>query len=271
MAQNSWRTLPNGQVEVNGRVPTFSEPHRSMLRSRVIEQWGQAATEAARRYGIPVHWVLGMIYRESGGQPEAMSPVGAVGLMQLYSSAALDGHTRNEVMEDPELNIRLGVRYMAVIRREGDSLVEVASKYNAGQERDGTPHPSNKSPWGYRENEGHISAVVTGANTAIELGIGGGGASPSPTKSDPGLNPSPTDGAGDTAPPEPVTLDGLLEEIGTVKLEFRQAVASLENAAERLEQATNRALELHQAMRANQATLDELAKRIRSLPCQPSA
>jgi hypothetical protein len=264
MATNEWRTLPNGQIEVNGRVPTFSEPHRSLLRSNVLERWGRAATEAARVYGVPVHWVLGVIHRESGGNPGAKSSDGGYGLMQLTSAAAKQGHSGEELLADPELNIRLGVRLMRAVMREGDSLVEVASKYNAGGSRDLRPHPSQTSPWGYRETAGHITGVVTAANTAIELGVGvggngGGGATPSPTKSD--VDPSPSNGSSDTAPPERLTIGDLCEEIGNARLELLRAV-------DRLEQATDRALQLHQSIREDSLALSELVKRVSELPCQ---
>lgn len=256
MAENSWRTLDNGQIEVNGRVPTFSEPFRSTLRSHVIDRWGEPVRAAAGRYGIPVHWVFGVIHRESGGNQRAKSTDGGYGLMQLTSAAAKQGHSGEELLANPELNIQLGVRLMRVIMREGDSLVEVASKYNAGGTRNLLPHTSDSSPWGYRETVGHITGVVTAANTAIELGVGngGGGARPSPTKSD--VDPSPTNGSSDTAPP------------GRMSIDMRRAVEALQNAAERLEQATDRALELHQSTLAERVRLDRLAERVGSLPCQ---
>lgn len=164
----SWRTLPNGQVEVGGRVPTFTGEARAMLRRQVIDRWGDTARREAVKAGVSVAWVIGMIFAESAGDPTAKSADGGFGLMQLTSPQALDGHTGAKVLSDPRLNIELGCRLISRITRKGDTLVEVASKYNAGAARDGSPHRGGE-PWGYRETEGHIARVVAASNTAVEV------------------------------------------------------------------------------------------------------
>ena len=164
-----WRTLSNGQLEVNGRVPLLSGEARSIFRAQVLERWGELASRHAAAAGVAVAWVLGMIWAESGGNPNARSPDGGFGLMQLTSRAALDGHTGAEVLADPSLNIELGSRLIARLMHPSDSLVEVASEYNAGATASGRPHAGGE-PWGYRETPGHIARVVAASNTAIALG-----------------------------------------------------------------------------------------------------
>lgn len=176
---NTWRTLSSGQIEVNGKVPLLDGSARQALRRQVLERWGEIARAEAARAGVPLAWVIAVIWAESRGNPAAVSPVGAAGLMQLYSAEALAGRTKSEVIAEPSLNIRLGSRYLARIAKRGDTLVEVASKYNAGQARDGSPHEGG-APWGYRENAGYIAAVVEAANTFIELGRGASGSGPTP-------------------------------------------------------------------------------------------
>jgi len=181
---NRWRTTANGQIEVNGAVPLLAAAARQAFRLRVIDRWGETARRAATAAGIPWAWVVGIIWAESGGDPTATSPVGAAGLMQLYSAEARGGRSAAELKADPDLNVRLGARYLATIRSSGDTLVEVASKYNAGQTRDGRPHAGGE-PWGYRENAGYISRVVAATNTALDA---------APTRAPgiiPGLAPKP--------------------------------------------------------------------------------
>ena len=173
----AWRTRPSGHVEVNGVPPTLSGAAAQIFDSRVW-RWRDIATKWATHFAVPVHWVLGMIHAESAGNPDARSADGGYGLMQLTSSGARQGHDYED-LRNPELNIQLGTRYIANIRTPVDDLPSVASKYNAGARTGMVPHPSNSSPWGYRETTGHISRVVAAANYA--LGKASGDAAPKNT------------------------------------------------------------------------------------------
>lgn len=71
---------------------------------------------------------------ESYFNPEAKSPVGALGLMQLMpDTAKMEGWSGKPELTDPELNISLGVKHIK--RLLGDfqgDLFKVAASYNAG-------------------------------------------------------------------------------------------------------------------------------------------
>jgi soluble lytic murein transglycosylase-like protein len=47
------------------------------------EPYAELIAEAAQRFGIPAAWIRAVIRHESGGNPRAVSPKGAMGLMQL--------------------------------------------------------------------------------------------------------------------------------------------------------------------------------------------
>lgn len=170
----SWRTLPSGAVEVDGKLPELDPAGLAVLRGAVM-RWRALAEKHSTRTGVPVHWLLGVIYAETGGVPTLTSPKGAFGLMQVMPFN-WGGRTR-EQMADPDTNIAVGANILAGhVKRMGRDLPKVASGYNAGaQGQSGAPHPSPTSPWGMRENKGYISHVVSAANSALkELG----GASP---------------------------------------------------------------------------------------------
>lgn len=86
------------------------------------------------------HLVLALIRQESSFRPEALSHSGARGLMQLMVPTAKDvlrpseqkGFTPDDLYR-PDLNIRLGVRYLERLRRafKGHLPVSLAA-YNAG-------------------------------------------------------------------------------------------------------------------------------------------
>ncbi len=163
----SWRTLSNGAVEVGGKLPELGGAELAALRTRVM-RWRALADKHSARTGVPVHWLLGVIYAETGGVPTLTSPKGAFGLMQVMPFN-WGGRTK-EQMADPDTNILVGSNILAGhVKRMGRDLPKVASGYNAGaQAQSGAPHPSATSPWGMRENKGYISNVVSAANSALK-------------------------------------------------------------------------------------------------------
>lgn len=86
---------------------------------------------AALDNGIDPVIVRGVIAVESDFNPGALSPKGAVGLMQLMPETAADMGCQNPW--NPEENIRAGSRYLAWLlkRYDGDLTLALAA-YNAG-------------------------------------------------------------------------------------------------------------------------------------------
>jgi len=89
------------------------------------------AREAAR-HGVDPELVRAVIHAESAFNSRAVSPMGALGLMQLMPATADRFQVRD--VFDPEENIRGGVAYLAFLLRlfDGDRRLAVAA-YNAGE------------------------------------------------------------------------------------------------------------------------------------------
>jgi len=78
--------------------------------------------------------VRAVIEAESNWNPRAVSPAGAVGLMQLMPDTAAAFRVGNRF--DPAENIRGGVAYLAFLMEEcGGDLRLVVGAYNAGHGR----------------------------------------------------------------------------------------------------------------------------------------
>lgn len=99
---------------------------------------------AAREAGVDPYLLAGMVFQESKGDPGAVSPVGALGLMQLRPETAreragelgLPAPTREDLLGDPALNLRLGVEYLVYLERRYGGDVEAAlCAYNGGPTR----------------------------------------------------------------------------------------------------------------------------------------
>ena len=87
--------------------------------------------ESAQRHGLDPALVRAVVGVESGFQPQAVSPKGAQGLMQLMPATARDLGVTDPL--DPAANLDGGSRYLSslVARYEGD-LTRALAAYNAG-------------------------------------------------------------------------------------------------------------------------------------------
>jgi soluble lytic murein transglycosylase-like protein len=88
------------------------------------------ADAAADKYGLPRALVRSVMAAESGFQPFAVSPKGAIGLMQLMPGTA---QTLNADPRDPAQNTDAGARYLRDLLQKYDGrLWHALAAYNAG-------------------------------------------------------------------------------------------------------------------------------------------
>jgi soluble lytic murein transglycosylase-like protein len=91
------------------------------------------AEQAARKFGLPESFVKGVMKAESAFQPGAVSPKGALGLMQLMPETARDLGVEPR---NPRENAEGGAKYLrdllAKYENEPDQVVLALAAYNAG-------------------------------------------------------------------------------------------------------------------------------------------
>lgn len=103
-----------------------------------------AIEECAALYGQDPLWVAAVIRTESSWRPNAVSGVGATGLMQIMPEtgswiAGKNGwEYADELLTDPVYNIRLGCWYLDYLaRRFGGDRTRILAAYNAGENKVG--------------------------------------------------------------------------------------------------------------------------------------
>ncbi|MGI9359975.1 MAG: lytic transglycosylase domain-containing protein [Parasphingorhabdus sp.] len=94
-------------------------------------------TEASLRFGIPKHWIYAVMHTESRGYISAVSPAGAMGLMQIMPATWADLRARYRFGNnayDPRDNIHAGTAYLREMYDQFGAPGFLAA-YNAGPGR----------------------------------------------------------------------------------------------------------------------------------------
>lgn len=117
-----------------------------------------AVAAVARAYDIDPAFLAAIIQVESRQNPAAVSPKGAVGLMQVMPSTARRFGLTPARLTDPLDNLSVGAVYLKSLQqRYGDNLPLVLAAYNAGE---GAVERHHRRPPPYRETTGYIANVL---------------------------------------------------------------------------------------------------------------
>jgi hypothetical protein len=123
----------------------------------------------ARDYGVSAELVRAVIQVESGFNPRARSPKGAMGLMQLMPSTAAEFGVRNAY--SPADNIRGGVAYLrSLLDRYGHDETLALAAYNAGPtavQKYGNAVPPYRETKNYVSRIQHITGPVVAASRRV--------------------------------------------------------------------------------------------------------
>lgn len=172
----SWRDDKGNLVVSNN--PRGSEPPASYAvpRAEGVRATRYVAPDRSRRYdnlivehsrsnGIRPDLVRAVIQVESGFDPAAVSPKGALGLMQLTPATARELGVRNPF--NPLENIRAGVTYLRrLLDRYANNEGLALAAYNAGP-RAVDKYGETIPP--YRETQNYVSKVHQIVGTATRL------------------------------------------------------------------------------------------------------
>lgn len=129
-------------------------------------------TQYSQQYSVPQAFAMAIARRESSFMPDAVSPAGATGLMQLMPGTAAyiaDSRVSRKTLFEPQQNLQFGVKYLRFLMdKMNNDPVLVSASYNAGWQRvvnwlpQKTPLPTDiwieNIP--YRETRDYVKAVM---------------------------------------------------------------------------------------------------------------
>ncbi len=197
----SARTAPGLRPRDSG-APAFKVPQRfaTIDDSRSYKAVQKHLRAAAKQHAVDYELLKAVVAAESGFDPQAVSPKGAVGLMQLLpTTAAQYGvvadragqkdrkgqpvavQSVEQKLTDPRTNIFAGARYLSYLLKlfNGEVALAVAA-YNAGEgavQRAGNRLPNYKETQGYVRTVLGLYGVFKPLGAAV-AGSAGGHASP---------------------------------------------------------------------------------------------
>lgn len=123
--------------------------------------YSELAARYARQYGLDPEIFVRQMVQESGLNPDAVSPKGAVGIAQVMPATARDpgfGVRPISDRNDPEESLRFGAEYMrALLDKYGDYGLALAA-YNAGP---GAVDKAGGIP-PFQETQNYVRAILGG-------------------------------------------------------------------------------------------------------------
>ncbi len=111
------------------------------------------------RYGLDRHYLTAIMHVESAFNPDAVSPVGATGLMQLMPATARRFGVTDprRQLRDPETNVDAGAQYISYLRDLfKDDWYLITAAYNAGE---GAVRKYGNAIPPYNETQNYVRSV----------------------------------------------------------------------------------------------------------------
>jgi hypothetical protein len=150
----------------SGKVRPASQELLALFEASSSYKTAKAALrDASQKHSIDYELLQALIATESGFDAQAVSPKGALGLMQLmpataqrYGVAADKRSTIEKKLFDPRINIAAGSRYLSDLIEMFPGELELAlAAYNAGE--GAVQRAGNKIP-NYRETQNYVKTVL---------------------------------------------------------------------------------------------------------------
>lgn len=163
-----YRLVLGSRPAPEGRVPGKTDGAGGLLTwlefAPEVKRVQPLLREAAQAHGVDIELLKALIAVESGFDAQAVSPAGAIGLMQLMPQAADRYATRAEAMRpagerllDPRINVLTGARMLADLTRRFGRIDVALAAWNAGE---GTVRKHGGEVPPIAETQAHVHLVL---------------------------------------------------------------------------------------------------------------
>ncbi|WP_235835174.1 lytic transglycosylase domain-containing protein [Piscinibacter terrae] len=129
-----------------------------------VKRLSPVLREASKAHGVDIELLKAVIAVESGFNDKAVSPRGAIGLMQItpetadrYATKAEAQQPAAERLKDPRTNVLTGARMLADLLRRFGSIDVALAAWNAGE---GTVRKSGGKMPDIPETQAHVHLVL---------------------------------------------------------------------------------------------------------------
>jgi len=129
---------PGGTPAVAAGMTLGGTSARSSSVASSTDQWAAHIAEAAKRFDIPERWIRSVMAVESVNDPAALSPKGAIGLMQVMPATWDELRAKHRLGSNPwqpRDNILAGAAYLREMHDRYGSVPAMLAAYNAGPAR----------------------------------------------------------------------------------------------------------------------------------------
>ncbi len=135
------RSFDTSELTAGAPTPLHPSLFKALTQHPNLKKYEALLTAAAKEFKVDVALMKAMMAAESGFNPTAVSPKGAIGLMQIMPATAerygIEGDAKISIQQkltDPKTNLRLAARYLRDLNQlfPNQQPLVIAS-YNAGE------------------------------------------------------------------------------------------------------------------------------------------
>ena len=157
---NGWKLIAPSDGRLTAAMLAGSGSYKNSqpfsVNGKNRQRYAGVVMQAAKKYNLDPHLVHAVISAESAYNPRALSPAGAMGMMQLMPETAKRFGVSNAY--DPVANIHAGTRYLRWLLNYFKGNVNLAlAGYNAGE---GAVVKYNYKIPPYKETQTYVARVL---------------------------------------------------------------------------------------------------------------
>ncbi|WP_216364579.1 lytic transglycosylase domain-containing protein [Moorella sp. E308F] len=121
------------EISLEQKLAQLMFEYNTTLSMETARQYSRIVCKEAGIHQIDPIWILAIMWQESRFDTRVQSEAGARGLMQILPSTAREYGVKPDQLYTPEINIQLGIKYLAYLQKQfNGNLFLATTAYNQG-------------------------------------------------------------------------------------------------------------------------------------------